>query len=212
MKSLKMLGIVSVMAITAGCTPEWARENETNLLMTVSEIAGFAGGEGDGQEANILLSDVSDTFNDDARISITVIRKNPTVNNTSPLEGVRLESYQVQYFRSDGRNVEGVDVPFRITGSLSSTLILPPVADGFSTADVFVTLVRHQAKQEPPLRNLIGIFLLPASSGNLIFPSEGIVTTTAEVTIYGRQITTGEVLRAFGRMQVTFADFADDEA
>ena len=209
MKSLKILGVACLGASLSACTPDWARENETNLLMTVAEVESSAGG---GETGSILLSDVSDTFNDDATVTVSLFRKNPTVNLTSPLEAVRLESYQVQYFRSDGRNVEGVDVPFRITGSLASTVLQPPSNNAVANADVVVTIVRHQAKQEPPLRGLIGVFLLPASSGNLIFAGEGIVTTSAEITIYGRQVSTGEVLRAVGRLQVTFADFADDEA
>ena len=209
MKSLQLLGIVGVAASMAGCVPDWARENETGLLMAVSNVIGVAGGEG-GTEASILLSDVSDTFNDDAVVTVSLFRKNPTVDDISPLESVRLESYQVRYFRSDGHNEEGRDVPHRITGSLNFVLIPPPLGGNVSEQEVVVNVVRHQAKQEPPLRNLIGVFLLPASSGNLIFASEGIITTSAEITIYARQVTTGEPLSATGRFQVTFADFADD--
>ena len=209
MKSLKMLGVVGLAAISAGCTPDWARENETNLLMDISQIVSFAGGEATGTEGAILMSDVQPDFNDDAVLTVQLYRKNPTVQGSSPLEDVQLHSYQVRYFRTDGRNVEGLDVPHRITGPLNSTILHAPEGTDESTAEVVVTLVRHQAKHEAPLINLVGIAL--SSTNSLIFPGQGIITTVAEVTIYGRQVTTGEPLSATGRVQVTFADFANDD-
>jgi hypothetical protein len=210
MNALKMLGVAGLALSLAGCVPNWARENETGLLMTVADVTGIEGGEGgSGQEGAVLFSDVSSLFNDDARVTVQLFRKNPDVSFTGPLEAVRLESYQVRYLRSDGRNVEGLDVPNRVTGSLNSVVIPSPSGSDVNEVDLVVNIVRHQAKLESPLRNLVGVFLSPTRS--IIFASEGVITTSAEITIFGRQVTTGEVLRATGRLQVTFADFADEE-
>jgi hypothetical protein len=82
-------------------------------------------------------------------------------------------------------------VPYRISGPLSSVQVLTGDA-----ATVSVVGVRHQAKLEPPLKNL-------ENQGN-----QDIITTIAEFTIHGRTVQ-GGVLEARGSLQVSFADFAD---
>jgi hypothetical protein len=207
MKSLQILGIVGFAAAMTGCVPDWARENGTNLLMVVADITGQPGAT--GQDAgDILFSDVSQWINDDAVVTLSLFRKNPNVATSTPLEDVRLESYQVRYFRTDGHSVEGVDVPFRITGPVNSVLLHAPATIGEATADVVINVVRHTAKREPPLINLIGI--LPTATRSISIPGQGIITTVAEITIFGRQVTSGEPLTATGRFQVGFADFADE--
>ena len=202
MKSLLTLGVVGFAASMTACVPDWARENETGIIMEVAGITTFAGGQQGGTESDILMSDVLPVFNDDAVVTCNIYRKNPGVSSTSALEHIRLESYQVRYFRSDGHSVEGIDVPHRITGPLNSVRLHTPTETAEVEADVVITIVRHQAKLEPPLINL--------RATSLLLPGEGIITTVAEITIFARQVTTGEPLTATGRVQVTFADFADE--
>lgn len=209
MKSLQILGIVGFAAAMTGCVPDWARENATGIFMEVAGVIGVEGGEGGaGQEGAVLFSDVSAWINDDALVTVNIFRKNPTVQSTSPLEHVRLESYQVRYFRSDGRNVEGLDVPHRITGALNSLRLHTPTETGEIEVEAIINVVRQTAKREPPLMNLIGIN--PTTTRTVTIPSEGIIFTTAEITIFARQVTTGEPLSATGRLQVAFADFVDE--
>lgn len=211
MRSLKILGIVGFAAAMTGCVPDWARENETGLIMEIAGITGFAGGEQGGTEGAILMSDVATggtAFNDDAVVLVNVYRKNPTVAATSALEHVRLESYEVRYFRTDGHSVEGVDVPHRITGALNSVLFHTPTETGEIEAEAVITVVRQQAKLEPPLLNLRGGSV--SSTANFLLPGQAIITTVAEIKVFARQVTTGEPLTATGRMQVTFADFGDE--
>ena len=210
MKSLKMLGIGGLALMMTGCVPDWARENETGILMEIAGITGFAGGEAQGgEEGDILFSDVSQRINDDALVTVNVYRKNPTVTSTSPLEHVRLESYQVRYFRSDGHNVEGVDVPHRITGALNALRFHTPTETGEIEVDAVINVVRHNAKEEPPLRNLIDSEFSPSIRG-IFLSGAGLITTVAEITVYARQVTTGEPLSATGRFQVVFGDFIDE--
>jgi hypothetical protein len=200
MKALCWVGI-GCLALS-GCTPDFAKENNSALLMRIADVIGQSATQESG---DVLFSDVSDGFNDDAAVTVQVFRKNPTVVGSTPLEDVVLERYEVVYFRSDGRNEEGVDVPFRITGPLSGTLHAPP---GVGEAQDIVTInvVRHQAKLEPPLSNLVGIF--PAN-GQLTLPGQGIITAIAEITIHGRTTNGKGGITATARLQVTFADFAD---
>lgn len=211
MRSMRFLGVVALAAISFGCVPEWARDNETGLIMEVAGISGVRGGtQGGATEGSaVLFSDVSAWINDDAIVTVNVYRKNPNVEGTSALEHVRLESYQVRYFRTDGRNVEGLDVPHRHTGPLSSLRFHTPTGTDEIEIDAVINVVRQTAKREPPLINLIGIN--PTMTRSVAVPSEGIITTVAEITIYGRQVTTGEPLQATGRFSVMFADFVDEE-
>ena len=208
MKSLKIAGILGVVALMAGCVPDWARDNETNLLMTVANIQAAPGSTGQ-DVGDVLFSDVSQFVNDDATVTISLFRKNPSVVGSTPLEDVRLESYAVRYFRTDGHNVEGQDVPNRITGSLNSLLLHAPPPTVEATGSVVINVVRQTAKREAPLANMIGVF--PTTTrGNVSLPGQGIITTIAEITVFGRQVTSGAALSATGTFQVMFADFADE--
>jgi hypothetical protein len=202
MKSLKIAGALGILTLMAGCVPDWARENETGIIM---EIASIQPAEAGGT----LRSDVLPDINDDAIVTVNVYRKNPSVTETSPLEHVRLESYSVRYFRTDGHSVEGLDVPHRITGALGAIRFHTPTSTGEIQLDAVITLVRQQAKHESPLAQLVGV--VPSITGSLIVPGQGIITTIAEVTVYARQVTTGEPLSATGTVEVQFADFADEQ-
>lgn len=212
MRSLKILGIVGFAAAMTGCVPDWARENETGLIMEIAEITTLAGGEG-GTESSSLLSDVAfddgGVINDNAVVLVNIYRKNPTVESTSALEHVRLESYQVRYFRTDGHSVEGVDVPHRITGPLSSLRFHTPTATGEIEVEAPIVIVRHTAKLEPPLINIAGA-RQALTTRTRLHPGQAFITAVAEITVFARQVTTGEPLSATGTVQVTFADFADE--
>ena len=194
--------VVAALGLTS-CAPAFVEQNETGLIMRVTNILGQPASAEDG---DVLLSDVSDGFNDNAAITIDVARKNPTVTTSTPLEDVLLERYEVRFFRSDGRNTEGVDVPFRFTGPLSGIIHAPAgVAEPSNSASIIV--VRHQAKFEPPLKNLVGVF---NNNPNLVLQAggAGIITCIAEITVHARNLR-GQGLSAQARLEVVFADFAD---
>jgi hypothetical protein len=205
--------VVAVGLAMVGCVPDWAQQNSSPYIM---EIASITNGQGELP----ILSDVNivdeetgqDTsfVNDNAQVVVNIFRKNnnPALG-TSPVEHIFLERYEVLYTRTDGRNQEGVDVPFRVTGAMGNVRFHTPGPGGAGEvqATTIITLVRHQAKLEPPLRNLrrpglndTGVFNIPAA---------GILTCTAEITVHGRTIQ-GDALVATGRVPVTFGDFADN--
>jgi hypothetical protein len=124
-------------------------------------------------------------------VAVAVRSKNPNVTVPQIPLHVLINQYSVRYFRSDGRNVEGVDVPFSITGALADE----EDAKTSGTSDIAIEVVRAQAKMEPPLSNLSG------GGGAIVF------TCFAEITLYGQNIT-GKQVTATGTMQIDFADFA----
>ena len=106
------------------------------------------------------------------------------------MEHVFLDRYEVEYCRTDGRNMEGVDVPYRITGPLRGTCTSPRTRGGRGVRGHHV--VSHLAKFEPPLSNLVGFNVAGSSPTDpFVVPGQGIITTIAEITIHGRTIKEG---------------------
>jgi len=101
---------------------------------------------------------------------------------------ITITRYHVKFVRSDGRNTEGVDVPYAFDGGVTVTV----TPDG---AKATMTLVREQSKTEAPLKGLIGSF------------GPGL-STIAEVTFYGKD-GTGRDVQVVGKISVNFADWGD---
>ena len=202
MRRAALMAAVGAVSLAA-CTPEWARHDASPYVL---EIAGVNGGSSFNSDVGFPVT------NDDVTVDVNILRKN---NNSSlavsAVGHVSLESYEVRFLRSDGRNQEGVDVPFRITGALGNVRLHTPSPNGETEATVSLTLVRHQAKLDPPLRNLQIDTTSPLNStgqgtAGASFPGSVVLTTVAEITIYGRTIE-GDALKGTGRVNVTFADF-----
>jgi hypothetical protein len=210
------LGLIAVVLAAPGCTPDWATQNETGFILEIASIEGTSASNSSGPGGEIR-SDVltaGSVFNDDAIVAVNVLRKNNNVDlSTTPVEHVYLDRYEVVYFRTDGRNTEGVDVPYRITGPLGNLRFhtAGPGGSGEVEQTVNITVVRHTAKLEPPLSNLrnIGITQPGDPTAPFVIPGQGIIYTVAEITIHGHTIQ-GDGVEAKGRVQVTFADFADE--
>lgn len=188
--------VVAGLALATSCTPDYGDESQAPVLIRITEVEGDAGGGGEGSGiGTVLNSDVSvegSIFNDNATLTVVNIPKNQGADLVpGRLNDVVLERYEVRYVRSDGLDREGVDVPFRITGPMNAIV---PVN---GSADVPITVVRHQAKLEAPLANL------SAGGGALV------LTTNARITVHGRTLS-GKAVSAQGGLQITFADFADE--
>ncbi len=189
--------------ICSACGGELMRTGRSAVYLTVENMSAAPGGG--GQQGAFLLSDVQvlvdqtvngvttqvpTIFNDSVTATIRSNEKNPDAVATL-ISAVTLTRYHVDFRRSDGRNTPGVDVPFGFDGGLGVT-----IGPG-STAQVVVEIVRHQAKLEPPLKNL-------ASTGG-----QGFISTIAEITFYGRDQNGNEVA-VTGRIDVQFGDFGDE--
>ena len=172
-----------------GCAADFVETSEANVILRIVRITGESGH--DSEEGDFILSDVTPNFNDNATLEMEVIAKNPRLPDPGIFNDVYVSQYEVRYVRSDGRAVEGVDVPFHITGNMAT---LVPV-DG--TASAAIVVVRHQAKDEPPLRNIRG-------GGGAI-----LLTVMANITVFGHT-TAGQAVQASGSLQISFADFAND--
>lgn len=204
---LSTIARVSIAAVcviaSASCGGELLRTGRAPVSMVVTNIQGSAGGG--GAPSAFLLSDVQvlvdqvvggvttrvpTFFNDTATATILIQAKNPTLP-TTPLNAVTIDRFRVVFRRADGRNTPGIDVPYGFDGPASITI---PAGESGS---VVINLIRHQAKLEPPLRNLVG------------FGGLGFISTIAEITFYGHD-QNGNELMATASLDVQFGDFADE--
>jgi hypothetical protein len=183
--------LVAALGLTGmvlpGCTPK----PETVLV-----IASISAVDAGGAPVGDLLSDVCQgspyqcvVTNDNALVTLSVQAENP-YTDLSRFGDIVVESYRVTYVRADGRNTPGIDVPYSFDGAAN---FLVPAAVPVSQQ---LMVVRHQAKLEPPLRNLAGM-------GGAI-----VVSVIAQIDFYGHQVVTGETVSARASLNITFADFA----
>lgn len=178
--------VVSVLG-SGGCTPDWAKNGQSQVILLMTGI-----NEGSPLDSDVRIS-TGGICPDLVPLRLENHFKNPVVADagTGFRHDVTVERYEVRYFRSDGRNTPGVDVPYSITGNVAQEI------QESSAATLNLEVVRRQAKLEPPLTHLAG-------GGGAI-----VVTMFAEVTLHART-TTGEITNAVSaRMQIDFADFGD---
>jgi hypothetical protein len=179
---MRTAGTIAIAAAVAlsGCGTDHVTDSKATVEMVVAGI----------NEGAPILSDIvspgNTVVNCDALVTAQTFMKNPN-SEIGSYDVVTLSSYKVNYTRSDGQNVQGVNVPYEITGPV--TVSIDPGDD----VQFPVTIVRQQAKIEPPLKNITGL---------------DIVTMSAQVTLYGHT-QAGDGVEASGSVQVTFADFAD---
>jgi hypothetical protein len=184
-----LLGAVTFSACSAG----YSTENSSSVNLIIASINGGA-----ALKSDVLTGE--GVFNDLASIAIAVRFKNPGIETVPSVpNAVILERYEIKYRRSDGRGVEGQDVPFSISGNLTQAFdVKTSGTDSFS-----LEVVRVQAKLEPPLRNLQSVLGDQGGGGGLV------VTMFADITLHGRTISQ-QAVTARGSLQIDFANWGDE--
>ena len=156
----------------------------------------------------MLLSDVrtgnasEQVFADNVTVALANRSKNPSVTDVQVARAIDIDRYTVRYFRGDGRNTQGVDVPFPISGDLRT------VIDVGNNITVQLQVVRAQAKLDPPLTNLRRGSPGPLPTPTLSPTLNQVLTVFAEITVYGRT-TAGDTVSDSGTMQIDFSDYAE---
>jgi hypothetical protein len=184
------IGTAATLALAvglAGCSANYVENSQAAVLLIMTAI-----NTGAQLDSDIRFGTNTDTgefiCEDEVPVALSVQSKNPSSPVSAP-NTVLLTGYQVRYTRSDGRATEGVDVPYTITGTVSTA-----IPEGGS-AEIPIEVVRRQAKLEPPLSNV---------------QQAEILTVNAEVTVFGTTIS-GEKVSASGFFQIDFADFGDTQ-
>jgi hypothetical protein len=198
-RRVRVFAAVVLAGLSASCG-EMQREGQASSFLIVSALQA-ARGDDPTKFAGNLLSDVLTVvkgvptiFNDVGQVQLSLGMKDPGSTNspTTPTSAnfITVTRYHVQFVRADGRNTQGVDVPYAFDGAFTVTV-------GADDATAAFTLVRNVAKEEAPLATLKS--------------SAVILSTIAQITFYGHD-QTGREVSATASISVDFGNFADKDA
>jgi hypothetical protein len=207
MRNFSRVFVAAVVALAGTSCGDVVRTGRAPVFLVIDSLAA-AKGDDEEKFFSFLLSDVitnvttpapctteapcPTVFNDPGQATLRLTPKDigPVGGATAPSANneVTINRVHVKYRRADGRNIQGVDVPYEFDGAATATV----PASG--TVTMGFQLVRHAAKQESPLVQL---------KNNGV-----IITTIAEVTLYGRD-RVGNDVNATGTIEIDFGNFGD---
>jgi hypothetical protein len=198
----RILTVGTLVAATTSCG-DVVRSTKAPTILVVDSLVAARGAATPGSGNSNLISDVltlvtsggvctltnpcPTVFSDTGTMTLSLTPKDIGVALTSNNQ-VTINRVHVSYRRTDGRNTEGVDVPFSFD---TATTVNVPIS---GTVDVGFIIVRNQAKSESPLAELV-------NNGQLI-------SAIIDVTAYGTDIV-GNAVSATGSIGVTFGNFGD---
>ncbi len=208
LRSVLALAAVAAVSLASTSCGDVVRSGRAPVFLVIDLLQGQQGGSTPGPASGTLTSDVITNvrspapctnqspcptiFSDSGLVTLRSVLKNigspeaPTVASSN--NDVTITRYRVRYRRSDGRNVEGVDVPYGFDGAVTGS-----VAVGDSRILSF-ELVRHVAKEESPLIQLR--------------TSPTIIASICDVTFYG-QDQVGNEINVTGSILIEFGNFGD---
>jgi hypothetical protein len=176
-----------VLAMTCASCGQLQRQGNGSSYLIVNASSGSVSSDVGGDTGAATVGISADT----AEVTFQLAMKDPgsAGSPTTPTTAnfITINQYNVRYIRTDGRNTQGVDVPYSFDGGMTVTVGTGPVTSTF-------TLVRRIAKSEAPLRALTVNGL--------------VISTIAEVTFYGHD-QTGRSVSAIARYSVDFGNFVD---
>jgi hypothetical protein len=199
----KVVFVAAVVASSVSCG-DVVRQGRSPAMLVIDGLSGVSGGgRGANTPSGTLYSDVQvlvatpapcsaerpcpTVFSDAGEVTLSLAMKDATIEPTTNNQ-ITINRYRVEYTRADGRNTPGVDVPHGFDGAVTGTI------SGASSTTLTFELVRHVAKQESPLVQLI--------------QNRQIIASIARVTFYGRDIVGNEV-SVTGSILVEFGNFGD---
>jgi hypothetical protein len=203
MRTFSRVCIAAAVAVSATSCGDVVRSSRASSILVVDSLTATRGTANTGTATSTLSSDVltlvtsggtcSSTspcptiFGDTGTLTLSQSAKDISIPLTSNNQ-ITITRIHVSYRRTDGRNQEGVDVPF---GFDTAATVTVPIT---GTAIASFVLVRNQAKSEPPLIQLV-------TNGQLI-------SAIADVTAFGNDIV-GNAVSASASIGVTFGNFGD---
>ncbi|TRZ88017.1 hypothetical protein D4R89_08795 [bacterium] len=189
--TLLILAVLPAILMLSGCNP-LEDDSKSSSFIIVESITGT---DLSGKTAGFLQSDVVLT-NSIVTADVATATLRASLLDPAPIlkpgqfNDIMLDRYIVSYSRVDGKNRQGVDVPYSFEGALTQLLKI-----GTSTSISFV-VVREVAKLESPLIDL---------AQNR---AEGVIEATAKIEFYGHDLVENKV-KVTGYLTIFFANYAD---
>jgi hypothetical protein len=203
-KRMTVAVAASALLLTTSCGDK-VLQGKAPSYLTVLSLQGSSGAK-PGTFSMVLESDVvtnvkqtnaagstvfvPTVYEDLGQVTLKMALKDPT-NLVGPTDvnAITINRYHVDFVRSDGRNTQGVDVPYSFDGAVTGTV------DTAGTTLTFV-IVRAQSKLEAPLMTLRN------AGGSMV------ISTIAQVTLYG-QDQAGNTVSVVASISINFADWGD---
>ncbi|HTH00114.1 MAG TPA: hypothetical protein VL882_07595 [Vicinamibacterales bacterium] len=192
---IRGVAVFALAAAVSSCGDQ-TRQGTASSFLIIGAIEAASGADpstfssGLASDVITVKDNVATVFNDPGRVTLKLALKDPgpAASPNAPTQNnwITVTQYHVQYVRSDGHNIEGIDVPYAFDGGLTGTV------SGDTTLGF--TLVRNQAKMEAPLAAL---------ASNPI-----IISTVARVTFYGHD-QTGREISVTGNVDIAFGNYGD---
>jgi hypothetical protein len=206
-KRIAGVGVVASMALSVGCGEVSQGQAPVQVVIDALEAAS---GASPADFGGTMHSDVETLetspdpctemdpcpviYPDLGQVTMRLVSRDPgspgVGSNPSQLNAVTINRYHVRFARTDGRNGEGVDVPYSFESAVTFTI----PADASATAGF--QIVRHAMKLEAPLKAL-------ADNGQFI-------STIAYVTFYGQDLA-GNAVTVMGQVGIDFGNYADPD-
>lgn len=199
---IRVVALAAIAAAAASCG-DVVRSSRAPVMLVVNSLQASSGSS--TTLSGVLFSDVvvnvtspapctadspcPTVFADNGSASLAVVMKDATVSPTTNNQ-VTISRYHVAFRRADGRNTEGVDVPYAFDGAATQTIAAN------ATGTITFEIVRHVAKEEPPLAQLVS--------------NPAIISTIADVTFFGRDLV-GNDISVTGSMLIEFGNFGDTQ-
>ncbi len=195
---LRFLVLIIAALVLGGCVAKEGDTTSASFLvinsLTGNDLEGNAG-------STTVFSDVDmggSIVNDNGVASVSTLTYNPLEDSEEHdityYMNVIVDQIDVEFMRTDGRNVEGVDVPYRFTQPIN---MIVPVDEN---VEIPFVLIRHVAKLEAPLFALREI------------TSQGVVLQlVAKVTLHGKDLGGHRVAPVSGYISVWCSNFADSQ-
>jgi len=179
------IGAATMLSLVLGATScsQTVRTGDGSSYLVITSIVG--GPNSSATVESDVVSDEGDILQDGAEATMTLQMKDITGAAPSAVNAITITQYHVEYIRSDGRNVQGVDVPFAFDSGM--TITVSPTGQGQQTFD----LVRVSAKREAPLLALVSNFQT--------------LDVIADVTFFGKDMHNNDVM-VTGSIGITFAN------
>lgn len=195
-KSLWAFPLMVLVQLTACSTTKTEDNNTTNTFVKINDLRAADTTLGDEIFSDVCVLDMSTppvctVTNDNAEVIMEAQQKDFT-QPSGPINDVVFTRYRVTYIRADGRNVPGVDVPYPFDGAANFRVAF----DGSESVRAFM-VVRLQAKLESPL--------IEMRNGG----GAQVLSVIARIDFFGTDIA-GRQIQVTGTLNITFADFADD--
>ena len=207
MRIISRIVLTAAAAVAATSCGDVVRTGRAPVYLVIDSLAGARGSDPEKFSSNLSSDVITNVttpapcstdnpcptiFGDGGQVIFRLSPKDigpvtapavPSSNNE-----VTINRVHIAYRRADGRNTQGVDVPYAFDTAASVTV----PASG--TVTMGFLLVRNIAKSESPLVQL---------KNNGV-----IISTIADITFYGRDMV-GNDISATGSMGIDFGNFGD---